>query len=67
MESLSEKLNPLRISSSDEYGIPSDAKEAVVFAVLANELISGNTNNLPGVTRAQRKVPLGKIALGRSQ
>ena len=67
MESLSEKLNPLRISSSDEYGIPSDAKEAVAFAVLANELISGNTNNLPGVTGAQRKAPLGKIALGRSQ
>jgi len=67
MESLSEKLNPLRISSSDEYGIPSDAKEAVAFAVLANELISGNTNNLPGVTGAQRKAPLGKIALGRSE
>ena len=38
----------------------------MAFAVLANELISGNMNNLPGVTGAQRKVPMGKIALGRS-
>jgi len=51
--------------TSDDYGIPVNAKEAVAFAVLANELISGNTTNLPRVTGAQRKVPLGKIALGR--
>lgn len=66
MDKLRTKLEPIKFSSSDDYGIPSDAKEAVAFAVLANELISGNMNNLPGVTGAQRKVPMGKIALGRS-
>lgn len=66
MDKLKTKLEPIKFSISDNYGIPSDAKEAVAFAVLANELISGNTNNLPGVTGAQRKVPMGKIALGRS-
>ena len=66
MEKLSKNLAPIKSSTSDDYGIPSDAKEAVAFAVLANELVSGNTNNLLGVTGAQRKVPMGKIALGRN-
>jgi len=65
MERIKAKLPSLKCTTSDDYGIPSNAKEAVAFAVLANELISGNTTNLPRVTGAQRKVPLGKIALGR--
>ena len=67
MDRLKNELDTLKFSTSNDYGIPTDAKEAVAFAVLANELISGNTNNLPGVTGAQRKVPMGKIALGRSE
>jgi len=67
MEKLIAELAPIKCSASDDYGIPSDAKEAVAFAVLANELVSGNTNNLPGVTGAQGKVPMGKIAVGRNQ
>jgi anhydro-N-acetylmuramic acid kinase len=39
----------------------SDAKEAVCFAVLANETINGNTANIPNVTGALRKTILGKI------
>ncbi|HVY55266.1 MAG TPA: anhydro-N-acetylmuramic acid kinase [Thermodesulfobacteriota bacterium] len=54
----------LKISTTDDYGIPSDAKEAVAFAVLANELISGNPGNICGVTGASHRVPLGKIVLG---
>ncbi len=65
MERIKSKLSSLKCTTSDDYGISADAKEAVAFAVLANELISGNTTNLPRVTGAQRKVPLGKIALGR--
>lgn len=67
MEKLIAELAPIKCSTSDDYGIPSDAKEAIAFAVLANELISGNTNNLPGVTGAQRNVTMGKITLGRNQ
>ncbi|GJM15165.1 MAG: anhydro-N-acetylmuramic acid kinase [Thermodesulfobacteriota bacterium] len=67
IDRLREELDPIKCSTSNDYGIPSDAKEAVAFAILANELISGNTNNLPGVTGAQRKVPLGKISLGRAK
>jgi len=53
----------VKVKKIDEYGIISDAKEAVCFAVLANETVSGNTTNIPGVTGASRKTILGKICL----
>lgn len=64
MNRLKDELRSIKFSTSSDYGIPTDAKEAVAFAVLANELMSGHTNNLPGVTGAQRKVPMGKISIG---
>jgi len=67
IERIKTELQPLKSVTSEEYGINADAKEAVAFAVLANELIAGNTTNLPSVTGAQRKVPMGKIALGKSR
>ena len=67
IERIKTELQPLRSVTSEEYGINADAKEAIAFAVLANELIAGNTTNLPSVTGAQRKVPMGKIALGKSR
>jgi anhydro-N-acetylmuramic acid kinase len=41
--------------------VDADAKEAVCFAVLANETMAGNPANLPRVTGARRSVKLGKI------
>jgi anhydro-N-acetylmuramic acid kinase len=64
VERLKKRLNHIEFSNSDDYGIPADAKEAIAFAILANELISGNFANLPSVTGAKRRVPLGKIVLG---
>jgi anhydro-N-acetylmuramic acid kinase len=61
VERLKKRLSSVTFSTSDDYGIPLDAKEAVAFAILANELISGNFTNLPSVTGAKRRVPLGKI------
>lgn len=51
----------------DEFGISSDAKEAICFAILAHETMAGNTANLPRVTGAKKRVVLGKIcpAAGR--
>ncbi|MGH7801427.1 MAG: anhydro-N-acetylmuramic acid kinase [Thermodesulfobacteriota bacterium] len=63
-ERLIKRVEDVEFSTSDDYGIPVEAKEAVAFAVLANELISGNCTNLPTVTGASRHVPLGKIVLG---
>lgn len=45
----------------DEYGISGDAKEAVAFAVLANETLANHSGNVPNVTGARRSVILGKI------
>lgn len=47
----------------DEIGISSDAKEAICFAVLANETISGNASNIPRTTGASKPTILGKICL----
>lgn len=51
------------VGTTKELGINSDAKEAICFAILANETISGNTNNLPSVTGAKQKTIMGKICL----
>lgn len=47
----------------NENGINPDNKEAVLFAVLANELINGNKTNMPSVTGSDKKVFLGKISI----
>jgi anhydro-N-acetylmuramic acid kinase len=47
----------------ESVGFPSDAKEAVCFAVLANETICENTSNVPRVTGATKAAVLGKICL----
>jgi len=55
--------NNTDLLTTDSSGIPSDAKEAICFAVLANETISGNSANIPRVTGASRETILGKICL----
>ena len=52
----------LRLRSSDEFGIPSEAKEAVAFAVLAFETWNRRPSNVPAATGARRPVVLGKIS-----
>lgn len=55
-------LDPqVRISTSDELGIPSDAKEAIAFALLGAATLDGEASNVPSVTGARRKVILGSV------
>ena len=63
---LREKLAPIPLSLSEEYGISSDAKEAVGFAVLANETVCANRANVPRVTGARDTTILGKISIGKN-
>lgn len=65
MEQLRSAIPELSIKHSDEYGLPAGAKEAVAFAILANETLHGHTGSLPSVTGAARPVVLGAIIPGR--
>ncbi|NIP37904.1 MAG: anhydro-N-acetylmuramic acid kinase [Candidatus Dadabacteria bacterium] len=64
LSELRKRLGGLYIITSDELVIPSDAKEAIGMAVLANELVSGHNSNVPSCTGAKVNVPLGKISYG---
>ncbi len=52
----------LRLRFSDEFGLPSAAKEAVAFAVLAHESWRRRPSSMPSATGAKRAVVLGKIS-----
>ena len=58
---LAERLLPARITTSNEYGLDIEAKEAVAFAVLAYETWHRRTGNIPTATGAARAVMLGNI------
>ncbi len=56
-------LPDCRITSSAEFGIDPDAKEAIAFAILAYRTWRRRTGNLPVATGARKAVILGKISL----
>jgi len=61
---LANELRPLgvRIRSSDEFGLPSEAKEAAAFALMAFETWNRRPSNVPSATGASRRAILGKIS-----
>jgi anhydro-N-acetylmuramic acid kinase len=61
---LAQELAPLGIvvRFSDEFGLPSQAKEAVAFAVLAYETWNRRPSNVPSATGAKHAAILGKIS-----
>jgi len=60
MDELRDRLSaPVRDYS--ELGLPSEAKESVLVALLANEHIMGTPCNLPSATGARQQVVLGSL------
>jgi anhydro-N-acetylmuramic acid kinase len=64
VEMLAERLKDTKLMTTTDFGIDSDAKEAVSFAILAWSTIKGLANNVPSATGAARLAVLGKISPG---
>jgi anhydro-N-acetylmuramic acid kinase len=64
MAMLRSEIAPLGIvlRFSDEFGVPTEAKEAVAFAVMAFEAWHRRPSNVPSATGAKRPAILGKIS-----
>jgi len=50
------------LMSHEDFGIDSDAKEAIALAIIANDAVAGFDTNIPGATGGRPTV-LGKISL----
>lgn len=61
MQHLKEALPQFSFQTTAELNVNPDAKEAVLFAVLANECIGGNGNNFKG-TKDMPAITMGKIS-----
>jgi len=66
MRLICEELVPLqlRVRTSSDFGLPSEAKEAAAFALLAYETWRRYPSNIPSATGAKGQVILGKISYG---
>ena len=60
---LRQALPGCAVLTNEDLGLNSDSKEAVAFAILANETLFGVCNNAPGATGARHPVVMGKISL----
>lgn len=60
---LQEALPEVKVQTQEDLGLSSDAKEAVAFAILANEALFGSCNNAPSATGAKHGVVMGRINL----
>jgi anhydro-N-acetylmuramic acid kinase len=63
MAHLRDLLAPIPVASLAALGVDPEAKEAIAFAVLANETLFGHPGNVPAVTGAIGPRILGKLCV----
>lgn len=61
MDHLKRRLPYAAVKTHEDFGIPGKAKEALYTALMANETLSGGAANVPSITGASRRVPLGVV------
>ena len=63
MRMLAEELQPLgiRVRTTADFGMPTEAKEAAAFALMAYQTWRRQPSNIPSATGAERPAILGKI------
>jgi anhydro-N-acetylmuramic acid kinase len=64
MAEIARRLPGIRIALVDDYGVASQAKEALLFALLGNAAIRGMVNSMPSSTGARHATVMGKIVPG---
>ena len=62
---LRQRLDPIPVGTTDDIGIPVDAREVLTMVVIGNETVHGGTGNVPNATGASKLVIAGDITPGR--
>jgi anhydro-N-acetylmuramic acid kinase len=62
LKQLSERLDPIKVETTAELGMPVECREAAAFALIAHETMAGRASSLPQVTGAARAVVLGSVS-----
>jgi anhydro-N-acetylmuramic acid kinase len=65
LQMIAERLPGVTVARHDQLGLAAEAKEAVLFAVLAYESWHNRPSTLPTLTGARHSSVLGSITLGR--
>lgn len=64
MAGLQSRLGPARLTTIDEWGLPADAKEAYLFALLGFLTVHGLPGSIPSCTGANQASILGSVTHG---
>lgn len=63
LDRLKAAVAPIPVVLASELGVPADAREAMGFAIFANEALFGHAVGLPNLTGARHPVLLGKWSM----
>lgn len=61
MRMIADALDGIPVRATDDLGISADAKESILFALMAHDSVAGYPTNIPGATGAERAVSLGNV------